>query len=268
MKKFLSLSTVAMALSFAVNNAIASNPLVSSNSYYCPSLNISGTLKEPGTNYVKKGVAVQTAVTECFNNSTIYFIISNAVAQSDVSGIPATNLPANSYLLFNPNGSDGLFNGTFTVTNKNGLSYPLSGLDGNRNYYSYIELDTDNSISGILGFDLGLTEAYGNDFNDVYSYDGKSQEDSSTAVFYVHDNPYAYDAADALAWAFGIRAAGPQGLSCPNPTGNNFQNSIEIKGILTVDSTSISSSATFHGKGNALINGAPALVTHGEVSVQ
>lgn len=257
MKKFIILSTVAVAL--ASGKALASNPVC-----------ICGTLKEVGSNYVNKaGVQIQTAQSVCFNNAAIYLMISNAVAQGDVSGVSATDLPATGYIVYDPNQNDGALTGTFSVTNKSThLSFPLSGLDGNGRYYSYMELDTDNQITGILGFDLGPAESTGDDFNDVYSYDAKSQEATSTAVLYIHDNPYAYDSADAMAWAFGFDGSGPSGLSSPNATANNFANSIQIKGIITVSSNSKTgvNSATIHGKGNALINGVPAVVTSSDTT--
>src|ERR1700722_16291326 len=266
MKKSIILSVVAAALAFIPGNALASKSVCNYNS----SLNISGVLKEVGSNYVNKsGVQIQTAQQVSFNNAAVYFIISNAVAHGYVSGIQPANLPATGYIVYNPKGNDGALTGAFSVTNNGtGFSYPLSGIDDNGDYYSYIEFDTDNQVAGALGFDLGLTMFYGDDFNNVYSFDAKTQEASSSAVFYVHDNPYAYDAADALAWDFGFMGAGPQGLNSPNPTSNNFQNSIEIKGVLTVDLTlkSNATSAVFHGKGNALINGVPALVMHSETT--
>ncbi len=268
MKKSIILSVIAVALACVPGKALASKSVCKYNS----SLNISGVLKEVGSNYVNKsGVQVQTAPEVSFNNAAVYLIISNAVARGDVSGIQPTTLPAAGYIVYNPNGNDGALTGTFSVTNKGtGFSYPLSGIDDNGDYYSYIELDTDNQIAGALGFDIALTKFSGDDFNNVYSFDGKTQEASSSAVFYVHDNPYAYDAADSLAWEFGFLGAGPQGLNSPNPSLNNFQNSIEIKGVLTVDLTvkSNATSAEFHGKGNALINGSSALVMHSDITIQ
>lgn len=255
MKKFIVLSAIASVLAF-----------VPGKTHACNVLNISGALKEVGSNYVTKaGTPAQAAQQVSFNNATVYLIISNAVAQGNVSGVPATDLPATGYIVYSPGANDGALNGEFSVTNDGtGLSFPLSGLDGNGNYYSYMELDTDNQVTGALGFDLGLADEIGDDFNEVYSYSGKNQEASSTAVLYIHDNPYAYDAADGLAWDFGFHGSGPEGLNSPNPTANNSENSIQINGILTVNSNSKTgvSSTTIHGKGNALINGVPALVLH------
>ena len=268
MKKSIILSAIAAVLALIPGKTEASNL---SSIVHRPSLNMSGVLEETGSNYVNKaGVQIQTAQLACFNNAAVYLIISNAVARGNVSGIQPTNLPATGYIVYDPNGNDGALTGTFAVTNKGGLYFPLSGIDDNGNYYSYMELDANNQLTGILGFDLGATLFFGDDFNNVFSFDAKTQEASSTAVLYVHDNPYAYDAADALAWDFGFLGSGPQGLNSPNPTSNNFQNSIEIKGILTVDLTvkTGATSAVFHGKGNALINGSSALVLHSDISVQ
>lgn len=283
MKKFIILSAVASVLALIPGKTFAADPKCISDPQCksVPPLNISGVLEEVGSNYVNKaGVQIQTAQCLSFNNAAIYLLISNAVAQGSVSGISPENLPATGYIVYDPAGNDGALTGTFSVTNAGGFSFPLSGIDNNGDYYSYVELDTDNQILGVLGFDLGLTEFRGDDFNNVYSNDANTQEDSSTAVFYVHDNPYAYDAADSLAWTSGFLNAGPQGLNSPNPTSNNFENSIEIKGILTADvtttttksnkttTTTTTTSAEFHGKGNALVNGAPALVMHSDITYQ
>jgi hypothetical protein len=87
-------------------------------------------------------------------------------------------------------------------------------------------------------------------------------------VLYIHDNPHAYNAADGLAWDFGFGNSGPQGLNSPNPSANNYANSIEINGVLTVTSSSKTGVTKFtvHGKGNALVNGASAVVTSSDTT--
>lgn len=256
MKKFVLLSAVSVALAMAASEAVAS-----SNGPF--TLTMSGTVETVKTNTG----AVQTTQTKSFNNATIYLMISNAVATAP-NGI-ATNLPANGIFVYNPNANDGTVQGVFYVTTKGSTNfYQLSGSDTIGNYYSYMELDTTNAANsgGPLGFDFGPTLSGADDFNTVASFTASgSGKSSSTAIFYVHDNPYAFDAADAFVWLDGIG----EGLNSPNPTANNIQFSLEMQGILTITTTQNSGSATFSGtSGNALIGGKQALILSGKVTIK
>jgi hypothetical protein len=276
MTKTLSVA-VAVAMAFVAGKAVA----VNTNSI--PVLAMSGTLEVVKTNYVTKSGnnTIQTTAKLSFNNSYIVGIISNALFFAPPAGINPTNIPAKSYIVYNPNGVDpsGL-NGIFYVTNQNHFSCPLSGIDTNGDYYSYAELDSDNggTINGeILGFDLGLSDEDLDDFNYVSAFNQsnitntETQTTSSTAVFYIHDNPYAYDAADSWAWNFGYGPSAPY-LSSPNPSLANFENSIEMQGILVTSGSTDAQglgkgSGTFTGSGNALVNGNQALILSGKVTV-
>jgi hypothetical protein len=291
------LLAVAAALAFAGANGKAA----STNSI--PALTMSGTLELVKTNYTAKSGKNTIQATEkfSFNNSYIMEIISNALAQGYAIGIPPITVPPKSYIVYDPNGVDtnGLnpnnidpnaLNGIFYVTNENHFSCPLSGLDTVGDYYSYAEFDSDNGGTNgeVLGFDLGPYDGYNNldDFNYVSSFNKsnitntETQTTSSTAVFYIHDNPYSYDTADLWAWLFGYGNSAPN-PSSPNPSCAftnfenplaNYENSIEIQGILTTKSNTNAKglsivSGSFTGIGNALINGNQALILSGKVTV-
>lgn len=274
MRKLLIMAGMAAALALAADKVAAAQPAF-------PTLSISGTVEEIKTNYYNKSdTNVQTITSQSFNNASIYLLISNAVAQGYVAGVAATHLPAKGMIVFNPNGSDTLVSGIFFVTNKGtSFSFPLSGVDTNGNYYSYAEFDTHNHNSGVLGFDLGsYAQSFNNvgtgsndDFNEVESYtDGSPNETAySTAIFYVHDNPYAYDAADSWAWDYYYGSSTETGpiLASPNPTSANYVNALEIQGILLIQSSANSGSGAITGSGNALIKGEQALVLSGKVTV-
>ena len=262
MKNFVLLGVAMAALTFAGGKAVASSPAF-------PTLTMSGTVETVKTNILTKNGTVQTTQTKSFNNATIYLMISNAVAQGYVTGVPPTNLPAKGFIVFDYRGSDGNVDGIFFVTNKGtSFSYPLSGVDTNGYYYSYMEFDSDSDNSGVLGFDLGLSNA-SDDFNTVAAYNATSSETTtSTATFYVHDNPYAYDAADFWAWFDGFNGPYIAGISSPNPTENNYQFSMEMQGILTIASSNTSGSGSFTGSGNALIGGNQGVITSAKVTVK
>lgn len=262
---------------------VAGKAIAKSTTFPLPVFNISGTLEVVKTNYTTKSGAntIQTTETESFNNAYIMGIISEAVAQGYAAGVPATNFPAKSYVAYNPlvTDSEGL-QGVFYVTNKNGLSYPLSGIDTNGAYYSYAEFDSDNggATNGFLaGFDLGLTITNVDDFNYVSAFNQSNVTNtststtSSTAVLYIHDNPYAFDAADLWAFVNGYTT----NICSPNPcgpSGPNYENAIEIQGIFVTKSNTNkqginNGSGSFTGSGNALVNGSEALVLSGKATV-
>jgi hypothetical protein len=264
------LCAVAAASLFVAGQASA----VDTNSI--PVLTVSGTLVAFKTNIVSTKTTIQTTQNYAFNNTTLLEIVESGLYYWPPTGMSPTNIPAKSYIVFNPDAQDEVVQGIFYVTNKNGFALPLSGFDTNGNYYSYAELDTDQGDENILGFDQGLFDEEIDDFNSVSAYNDSnvtntsSGTSSSTAVFYVHDNPYAYNAADV--WSslnndFGTNNV----ISSPNPTSVNYENAIEIQGILTVKSSTVkginTGSGTFTGSGNALLNGHQALVLTGKATV-
>lgn len=246
MKKFLILNVVAAVLAFICSKASAD-----------PTLNISGTaLSEKSI--VTNGIhQVATTFTSSFSNKQVYNIISNAVANVgnyDTAIVPA-NLPANGYVAYSPIALTVLttnfytydpniiytnVSGIFYVTNKSGFYYPLSGLDTNGNYYSFVELDTWDAQYGTLGF--------GYDFNQVFSYNYNNMTgngpvtDTETALLYIHDDPQSYDDADY-----------------PDKFLYNT-NAIEIRGVFKLNlafkaGLVNSGSATLSGVGNLVLNG-------------
>jgi hypothetical protein len=272
--------TIVCALAAAI--ALLAGKAVAASTPVFPVLTVSGTFDLVKTTLTaKSGNSIQTSEKVTFNNNTIVGIISNALVFWPPAGTNAIHIPAKSYIDFNPYLSDiSGQSGIFYVTNKNGFSLPLSGVDTNGYYYSYAELDTDaGGNNNILGFDLGLGNNPGyDDFNAVDTFNLTTNnsgtfDTSSTAVFYVHDNPYAYDAADSWAWNDGFGPSAPA-LSSPNPSGTagpNYENSVEMQGILNITTSTAKDitkgSGTFTGSGNALVNGKEALITAGKVTV-
>jgi hypothetical protein len=260
MKKIIVLALTLVAASLSVRAQGPVVPLLT--------LNASGTIDLVKTNitkyvYVKSeaesnGVMTVIGTMKSFNNAFIYQIISNAVAEGQVDGVPATNLPANGFIAFNleknDSGSNNFEAGTFYVTNKFvGWSYALSGHDAGGSYYSYIELDSYQ-----IDFDQN--------FNDVETGSLTENEDSepiSAAVtetgmslFYVHDNPYAYDDADS-----------------PRNYENN-DNAIEIRcniqasiGLKNSTAATVIISSTGGAVGNVMLNDEDCVLTAGKVSL-
>lgn len=207
----------------------------------------------------KKNVLTSDIVTVDLKNSLVYSLISNAVKNvgTNGTGLSSTNLPANGYIAFNPSGSDGTVGGTFYVTNKTGFYYPLSGLDTNDNYYSFIELDaynndSDNTAGQLnFGFSGNFNGVESGNFNTSTS-DGTISVDSS-AVFYFHDNPYSFNGGDNANIYYS----------------NN--NAIEIQGVAEIKVTYKAGNITdwtlsLSGTGNAVVNGNAGLVTDGKVT--
>ncbi len=201
MKLFTTLTcAVALTVAFAASRASADF-----------ALNINGTALVQNT--VGRVEATNntsaTTKTASFNNKQIYLIISNAVANvSDWAGADITpaNLPANGYIAYDPGATDaGDIQGVFYVTNKTGFYYPLSGSDQNGGYYSWIELDTQNSYFAFqnIPLALGWVNYYvsAGPFNGAAAYNINSkgsgtETETSTALLYIHDDPYCYDDAD------------------------------------------------------------------------
>lgn len=263
MKKFLILSVVAAAFTFATGK-VSANPV----------LNVSGTIQfQNATNTVKGSQLIATTFTSSFNNKQVYNLVSNAVANAavyDTAIVVPTNLPANGYIAYSPTNFTALATnfytydtnivytnvfGVFYVTNKSGFYYPLSGLDTNGNYYSFVELDTLDFQYGQLGF--------GYDFNAIFSYNYNTntgngpQTDTDTALLYIHDNPLSYDDADY-----------------PDKYLYNA-NAIEIRGVfklnLTFKQSFVNSgSAALFGTGNLVIDGNNnyGMVSSGNVRLQ
>jgi hypothetical protein len=185
--------------------------------------------------------------------------VAEASELSDGAIVPV-NLPANGYIAFSTN-SDTEINGTFYVTNKSGFYYPLSGVDTNNNYYSWMELDAETfngytlSTEEEISMDLGwYSSDEANLFNNIASYNYSSKgsgsgTSTSTAVFYVHDDPYSYN--DSTAYMFNAD---------DTVEGNKNQNAIEIRGVLTAGKT-LSNNAiengtmSLSGIGNFILSG-------------
>ncbi|HEX9048802.1 MAG TPA: hypothetical protein VF988_17385 [Verrucomicrobiae bacterium] len=169
-----------------------------------PQASINGNILGQGPTVVSNNVEVSTAPTTVLKNATVYNLVSNALINVSEfsSNIPPVTLPANGFIIFDAMNSDGNVGGLFYVTNRNGFFYPLSGFDTSSNYYSFAEIDTFNlnTNSNIGGMNLG----FNNNFNGVQSSrfntvtGNGSATVTSTALLYVHDNPYAFDAADNL----------------------------------------------------------------------
>ncbi len=213
-----------------------------------------------------------------FNNKQIYNIISNAVAnvtQQWSTVISPTTLPANGYIAFNPDTNDGTVQGVFYVTNKAGFYFPLSGYDQNDQYYSWIELDTQNSYFeynqtplafGWVNFFVGD----GGPFNGVAAFSINSkgagtETETSTALLYIHDDPYSYDDADNpnIFWNNFM----PQGEGDDQDGYNG--NAVEIRGVLaatlTVTQTNgvpviTTKSFSLTGTGNLMLQGWYAII--------
>lgn len=258
MKKFVILSAVSAVLAFAASNDIASGKDLI--------LNISGTVKYQNINSSQnKGVVLSHS----FNEKSVYSLISNAVANaSTMSGglIASAALPADGYIAFSPGMGDGEVGGVFYVTNKSGFFYQLSGMDSTTtNYYSWIELDSSIYFNGIddpsasfgwfsyFNSHTGRTDYL---FNDIAtynintntsssSYGNGSAQPVSTALLYIHDDPYLYD--DAIT---------PYIFTDDDTINHNSnQNYLEIRGILTAnlpltDLEPSSASLSLTGTGN------------------
>jgi hypothetical protein len=238
MKKLAMFAVAAAALVLAAGKVEASGNLV---------LNISGSVQYQVTN----SATVGKTKTQSFNNATIYNLISNAVANA-TNGI-ATNLPAKGIIAYDPEGYDGMNTGLFYVTDKtNGFYYPLSGQDTNSQYYSFIELDSYVVIND-GAFDLGFDNPFDGSASYTLNASGNgSLSGKDTALLYIHDNPYTYDAADS-----------PDNYYSANNTfyGQEYNGQVlEIQGILTINlsykADSVNSgSISLSGAGNALLNG-------------
>lgn len=196
------------------------------------------------------GAKTATTATLSFNNKFVYRVVSNAVANVAtwaVANIPPVTLPADGYIAFNPTLRDGMVQGIFYVTNKSGFYHPLSGFDSTGAYYSWMELDSENEqygygAGGYFQFgwiDQNVPFTY---FSGLASYHLNSQgigtqTETSTAVLYIHDNPYSYN-----------------DPGNPDTFFNNLT-AIEIHGILTAtlatdDNWTTMTSISIKGSGN------------------
>jgi hypothetical protein len=239
MKKLAMLAVTVAALVLTAGKAEAAGNLV---------LNISGSVQYQ----VSGSTLVGKAKTVSFNNTTIYNLISNAVAHA-ANGI-ATNLPAKGIIEYDPEDSDGLNNGFFYVTDKAGdFYYQLSGFDANSNYYSFIELSSYIIITDEDNLQIGFSDPF--DGSASYSLNASGNgtlSGKATALLFVHDNPYVYDIADSPDNFYGF----------DNPDYGLQSNgtAFEIQGVMTVSlkyqSNSIDGgSLSLSGTGNAKIDG-------------
>lgn len=233
-------------------------------------LNVSATGQFQKAYYPGSNVA--TTVTLAINNKYIYNIISNAVANTGYWAIndciAPTNLPANGYIAYNPTNYDGTVYGVFYVTNKSGFYYPLSGTDTNGQYYSWIELDSQNFYYSYRNdnYYADIYPGWGG-FNGVNSYNVNSKTNgteiaTSTALFYVHDDPYCYNDTQSPPVIWGNPGQG----NGDDINGNNA-NAIEVRGILTATLALNSASATvssYSMTGSGNVTYAPNLSGIGE----
>jgi len=226
-------------------------------------ITISVAIKAQNTNSVSKSTDTSKVTSLSWSETQVYSLITNALANvgTNGTGIASTNLPAGGYIAFNPNGNDGNVSGVFYVTNKSGLYYPLSGVDTNGNYYSYMELDayvadSDDTNSALAILDLGFSD----NFNGIEtgSFNGAngsgSETATSTAVLYVHDNPYSFNEGNNAGAYYG--------------NGNAF----EISGVADIKLTFKDGNVTawdisLQGTGNAVVdNSQNAIVTSGHLT--
>lgn len=238
MKKFVLISAIAAVVSFVASDAASSKDLV---------MNVSGTVKYQNLENQYQG----TVTSHSFNEKVIYAVITNAVANaSNMSGglISSATLPGDGYIAYNPSGYDTNANaniyGVFYVTNKEGFYFPLSGVDSTgTNYYSWIELDSTIIYGNNSGIDLGWDQYYNSAtdytdylFNEIASYKinsstnsstygGGSASDNSTALLYIHDDPYLFN-----------DAAHPYLFTDYDTINFNYnENYLEIRGLLTAN---------------------------------
>lgn len=251
--KTLLIAAVAGTIAFVSGQAMASTGEIT----------VSATVKEQNTNSISKDTQTSKITSASYNNAKIYSLISNAVVNvgTNGTGIAPGSLPANGYIVFDPNGNDGMVSGTFYATNKSGFYYPLSGLDTNGDYYSFIELDTysadtddTNNVTGAINF------GFSDNFNGVESgtFNAKTGDGSegitSTALLYVHDNAYSFN----------------DGNNADEFYSNN--NALEIRGIAQMNLTFKDGNVTewsvsLNGTGNAVVNNSQnAVVTSGQMS--
>jgi hypothetical protein len=248
MKKLLIAAGMAAALAFASGKTMASSGSLI--------LNVSGTAKYQYLDGSTKG----TVESHSFTEKNLYSLITNAVANWSGGLIPSANFPADGYIVYNPGGSDGEVTGGFYVTNKTGFYYPLSGSDSDLNYYSWIELDTEifygeDSSKPLGWYDYDDTNSDNTSFlfYDVDSYSlnssgNGSDTSTSTALFYVHDDPYLYN--DSTAYKFDDEDL---------IYGDYNENALEIRGLLTATLTLSdyeikSGSISISGTGNFVLD--------------
>jgi hypothetical protein len=172
-------------------------------------------------------------------------MISNAVASTGHPQLPSKHLPADGYIIFDSTGDsisgtaggDDYVGGVFYVTNKSGFFYRLSGPDATNNYYSYVELDSDD-----FGFNDNFWGAYSG--YEPTKTDLGTYSETELSLLYIHDNPYAFDDGDNPSEVF------------------NNENAIEIRSTMTASWQGIGKQfesnnrdvSTGSGTGSAVIN--------------
>jgi len=231
-------------------------------------------LSVSGTTVLQKTLLENTASTGSYsiNNKVIYAIIAYALgdaSNASFGAISSTNVPANGYIAFNPLGFDGEVLGTFYVTNKSGFYCPLSGFDANSNYYSFVELDSQDDYNQIVydslyqGFAFGFVNfvTNGAPFNGPVAYNVSTkgtgtETDQATALLYIHDDGYAYDDAD-YPWVYYSNYLMNGGTNDALTINDNV---VEIRGIIkaTLDiktNTVTSMSFSLTGSGNFVYQG-------------
>jgi hypothetical protein len=287
MKKFVLLSAIVAALAFAMGNASANV------------LSITGTAVLQKTNYLSsKSVITGTTANLAFSSKTLYSMVSNTVNSAlleTYNFVNSTTVPANGYIAFDPNfvtlSTNGdAVKGLFYVTNSSGFYYPLSGIDDNGHYYSWMELDTQSTLNtftnvttttvvldnivftttnivasntqfGWLNTNIvGQLSVPNGPFNGVSTYNYNSvtgvgtATETSTALFYFHDNPYTYDGADDPDIFWGNTQ------DTLDDAINHNSNAVEIRGIATTTikfkgASVISETISLTGSGNFAYQG-------------
>jgi hypothetical protein len=241
--------------------AMAGVTILASGKTFAPVgvVKLTATLEGQGLTTNTRGTENSTTTKSQINDAILYDVISNSIVNSATNGIAITNLPPDGVIVFNPSGDDGTVTGTFYVTNKTGFFFPLSGVDTNGNYYSFIELDTfaSDTTDTVGGVDLGFSGNFNGLETEKFNTSTHSgtADTISTAQFYVHDNPYSFNGGDNAGAFFGnIEAIQISGQASIKET---FKN-----GVMTAWTLSLK------GSGNAVVDdNQNNLITSGTVTI-
>lgn len=199
MKKPLIVTLVLATLALASSRLLAGPLLV----------NIRLTAEIQKTEIFVDGNATNTTARTSLNEAGVYQFLMDVVSNGTATYRPAfTNpppLPSDGFIVYDPdiaitNVSNNITNpvygtifGLFYVTNKSGFYFPLSGLDTNGDYYSFMELDAADYFFSELGFYNGFRMVGS---GHILANNTGSLTDTDNAVLSIHNNPYAFNAAD------------------------------------------------------------------------
>lgn len=201
MKKPLIVTLVLATLALASSQLLAGPLLV----------NIRFTAEIQGAGVYVNGNSTNSASRTSLNEAGVYQFLANVVSNSSP---PYTNgfltkppaFPADGFIVYDPDiaitnisnniisSGSAILQGLFYVTNTSGFYFPLSGLDTNRDYYSFMELDAGDFYFSELGFDNGSFREVGS--GHILANNSGSMTDTDNAVLVIHNNPYAFNATD------------------------------------------------------------------------